>query len=909
MAPDDAWLRRELAASLLAQRRFDEALAEAEVARGIEPNQPDSHLLLARIEVQAGRTKEAHESFRTTLRLAVDTSGALEGWIDSCPTFEEKRAALAFFREQLIQQVVFGDALLAYRAAAFSVLDPPELLTALREAFAARPDLWHAGNALIGQLIDMQHTGEALALAKQCAERFPLVPGAWSDLATAHHHAGEYEREIEALRRARQLNPAWSHVSRRLSEVHERLSQPDEARQVLEQAIAAAPLDAVNHGMLADLLMRRGEREAACERLAQAIRIAPGYNWAWSSLRHWSLEFLGENRAAALARELTQSRPGEGRSWYFLAQSLDDSELPERLAALKKATELNPRFEDAYDLWAELLAREGRFDEALAVVSPAVFQDQPSAPLQGRAAWVEAARGNRRAAVARMRKTLESFPDYYWGWERLTDWLCADRDFAGARAAAEKMVRLAPRSAVPLGYLADIERKMGNEEKAWQTLERAFEVDPAYEFAGYLLFDRCLGKREHAQAQGILQRLAQHCPGPRLAAAQVRLACALSDKSAAKLHLRGLCLSPASGAAALREAVHAMYRAAWTRAVEDSLSEQLQNPRANPEVGALWAGLIASRRAWRLRKRLYRLDVSQSVGRRAHIAWIEALGEHGQSSLLRRYLRRFPQWTSHDAEAWGTVAFALVRLGEFKKATKWTDGWQLRQGTTPWMIFNRMIALRMLDRPDDAAETNRLALELKPDHTTPLHRVWFAWHLALRGESGPARSHLAEVSEAGLEERNVFLLRITEALLAVSSAPPEERKAVYSRSKQDLKMHKLRGAWADGMIGKSYRLSLIAMAKAAGVRRSWWSELCERFRGRVSYLHGSVFAVMAICSLLPTCARLLTPNRTDRKSKFLTPPNVLAKATPRATPRPTPDLKKPFEPERLRLERGVPGNR
>ena len=53
-----------------------------------------------------------------------------------------------------------------FRDVAYRVLDPEDLLARLREAQAARPDLWHAWSALIQQLADMQRLDEALSLLR-----------------------------------------------------------------------------------------------------------------------------------------------------------------------------------------------------------------------------------------------------------------------------------------------------------------------------------------------------------------------------------------------------------------------------------------------------------------------------------------------------------------------------------------------------------------------------------------------------------------------------------------------------------------------------------------------------------------------------------------------------------------------
>ncbi len=239
----------------------------------------------------------------------------------------------------------------------------------------------------------------------------------------------------------------------------------------------------MNHGFLADFLWRRTRDPRALEHVAQAVRLEPAYAWAWDQLRDWSPP--GENRAVALARELTGTRTGEADSWLRLAQVLPDDQLTERLAALDRALELNPRHIRTHDLRAFLLADAGRYDEAAAACAPAVFGKDIPRTLAGRAAWVKFVRGNVKGALAAMREVAAAEPDYYWAWECIADWSESLGEHQVQREAAERMVRLSPRSAIPLGYLAAAEFKLERPEAALELLRRAFVLDPGYGYAGH----------------------------------------------------------------------------------------------------------------------------------------------------------------------------------------------------------------------------------------------------------------------------------------------------------------------------------------------------------------------------------------------------------------------------------------
>src|SRR5262249_52606383 len=229
-------------------------------------------------------------------------------------TTAERREVLEFVRQELLRQVVFGDGLLWFQETAQGVLGADELLATLHEGWAARPDLWHAWSALVQQLTRVRQLDEALERGREAVRRFPLLPRLWLDLAGVCRARGDAAGAREALDKALQINPGWSPALRELAEVHDEAGRLDEARVVLEQAVAREPLDAANHGCLAYTLWRLGRHDEAVEAVQRAVRCDPGYDWGWDALRDWTRKLGRPRLAAECARELTERRPGAGRS-------------------------------------------------------------------------------------------------------------------------------------------------------------------------------------------------------------------------------------------------------------------------------------------------------------------------------------------------------------------------------------------------------------------------------------------------------------------------------------------------------------------------------------------------------------------------------------------------------------------
>ena len=158
---------------------------------------------------------------------------------------------------------------------------------------------------------------EARELAKGAVETFPLTSRLWVDLAEVCEASDDEEAQVAALRRAWEIAPTWGFAARELSEILEE-EHPEEARAILEQAVARAPLDPVNHGYLADHLWNVGEGEEAFRRLCFALRLDPGYEWAWRALGDWAERMEDPQRAPTpSARSPTCGPATTARGWRW----------------------------------------------------------------------------------------------------------------------------------------------------------------------------------------------------------------------------------------------------------------------------------------------------------------------------------------------------------------------------------------------------------------------------------------------------------------------------------------------------------------------------------------------------------------------------------------------------------------
>src|SRR6266508_3825126 len=113
-----------------------------------------------------------------------------------------------------------------------------------------------------------------------------------------------------------------------------------------------------------------------------------------------------------------RSRPA---SWTYSPDG-QEANPGERVRAADAAIKAYPKFVPGHDSTAEQLALAERFDEALIACRPADLGDPPPLELRGRAAWIEAQRGDRTKAITAMKQIVAEEPGFVLGWRQLTAW-------------------------------------------------------------------------------------------------------------------------------------------------------------------------------------------------------------------------------------------------------------------------------------------------------------------------------------------------------------------------------------------------------------------------------------------------------------------------------------------------------
>jgi tetratricopeptide (TPR) repeat protein len=784
--PDDCWARRELALNLAEQNRHDDAAAEADAAVKLDPTDAHNLATRGRIHLMAGQIDEGRRLLRTAVAQCVDFDYIINGLIDACDTTEQKGDALAFVACELRRQTIFGDGLLAYRARARSVVPPQELTASLKLTLEQRPDLWHAHSAMIQQLVATNQLDDAMKLADAAVEKFPLLPKLWLDRAQVCHARGDREQQIASLEQCMQISPGWGYAARELAGAYERSGQKDKALALLEQARARAPLDGFNYGCLADLKWTSNRKDEALDLLVRAVTLQPDYDWAWARLREWSAAL---NKPAVLeraARELSQKKPGEARSWLVLASNLtDEKHLDERLAALDRAAKLSPRSIDVHDLRARILCEAKRFEEAIAACSPSIYNGDVPVDLRARSAAILWNSGKRKEGIEAMQRVAGESPQHFGAATALTEWLREEGDANQYLAAAERTAMLAPHDPTAAGFLGEACLRAGHRIRAKGIFARAIKLAPDYLFGSFQLFAAHCDDNEFDAAAKVLEVVRPQAQTIDVLPLEVRLACGMKDEATAMTRFLELCTQPMGLDAPLRRALESFKAAGWERQLDAAFEKAMDLPNVAPQVAPLWVErLRATNRIARAVKEVDALVArGDEVGISAASALIGEAADAKQLRLVHSLVRRHGKLLATNDQAWGVVGYAFQTLGEPRRVVRWMSDWRERKNAAAWALLNMNLSLRRLGRNAEAAEVTQHALTLNADRSLPKHLLWRAADLLGQNCPHEANGCFARVDLDSLDVYNKVLhSTVTLRMLAATlPAHPEKRERELSR--------------------------------------------------------------------------------------------------------------------------------
>lgn len=786
--PFDAWTRRELALCLCRQHRHLEAQEEADVATNIDPHNSTSHSVRGWIAEEQGHFDEAYKKYRLAIHLNVDDQFAMRKCVALSESTARRREVLDELRAEIERQVNFGEGLICFAELARGVCEPKELLSVLREALRARPDLPQAWLAVIRQLVALGEFDEALKLADEACQAFPLHPPVWQQLADVHRNRNDLAGQLAALERARDINPQWSHSTRRLSEAYEAAGDMVRARRLLDQAIARQPLEAENHAALGLFFWRQNLPDAALETLTRAVELDSNSELGWANLKACAAAYGRDDYAVEQARKLTQTRAGEARSWLTLAQLLTGPEhFNEQLAAADRAIALDPRCAEGFEVKAAMLADNGRFDEALAACRPAAWGDRPPLFLRGREAWIYSLRGDLPRAVELMREIVNEDRQYGWGWHNLIFWHDARGEHQLCAQAAEELARISPQNITALDLLSKARERNGDRAGATEPLRRLLALDPTNAQALARLIELHLSGGNHVAAENELKSLAGLADPALLQAQRMVIAARLGRNEEGCAALAELCRLPGENLVAWQTAVAAALNSAWAWYAVVAIEKVLVEENVNPQAAKAWASICLQKKDWKRCLEGIRLLEGQPLyWRAASQEYLDQLdqvlqplqsywGMRRYKAQIKAFLRRYRSSIEENTTMRCQIARAYLVSKRHDQAVAAMAGWRQWTDIRPWALSNYAISLAVLRRFDEVFAACRHGLTLPPDAQTPQLHLWMSVEDVLKGDYSSARRRLLIAGEPHQPWHHT-VYSLVKGMLAADSARSETKK-------------------------------------------------------------------------------------------------------------------------------------
>jgi tetratricopeptide (TPR) repeat protein len=523
IAPENTEAHRIRARAYLADKRFDDALVDAEWLIETEPSQPLGLVLKGSIFSDMERFDEAEQAFRKAIELTAEEPPDNErAWIvltsflsKNTDDAERAEAAFAEAREAHPDSPALRGAYLTFLAGNERFEDAERVL---REAIEREPENIQLRVALSSNLRSQDRIDDANAVLEAMTEDFPIA-ASWQVLGRTRLDAEDFAGAREALERAVELAPADEELRFLLAEAQVRDGDNDAARD-LAKGFERQPYQQFVEGLIA---MESEEFAAALEAFESGLR-----NWPDNAgARHnagMAAQMLGDWDRAV--NEFTEA----ARIEMSAARISADPFQTEAALQLARIYQRRANYSSAV-YWARTYLRYNQDDhDTMALLDTPVAQEAridlaslefeagdaakgwkllaEAEPGDLRALSVAADRnmadGNLGAALARIDEAQAS------GEYAEVDLLALRGRVLHtggkpeqAEAAFRKAIELDPDHPATLAALATIQANDGQLEEAIATFERAAELEPqnashSYH-AGQLLLQ--LGRTEQAEAK------------------------------------------------------------------------------------------------------------------------------------------------------------------------------------------------------------------------------------------------------------------------------------------------------------------------------------------------------------------------------------------------------------------------
>jgi predicted Zn-dependent protease len=780
-----AWLHAYFGDDAAADRALAEALAR-------EPASPENDAIAGRIHDVRGAYDEAAQRLSVAALALPDRADVASLALQNLATAEARRALLDGWLEALLARGTGPYGALTFRDLATASLSLAELRAAFTRFTCERPEQLGGTLALAASFVDERELDAASRQLAAVATRFADEAPFHAALADVHAARGEREAERAAREQALALSPTHAPQRVRLAALREQAGDGDGALALLAEGLPFTPPDSALLAAWAPRAARAGQGEAALARLEQSL--SGGSDELWDLTRSLAAELGVE--PLPLCERVVAARPWDVAMVRLLARdryAAGDAE--GALALLDQTLAQQPRATELHDLRATLFGLQGRFEEALAALTPAMYA-APRVELAARRAWVLLRQGEHGASLEVLRTVLAARPAYPWALELF----CAEAQRLGhteeARWAAACRCRLAPREPGFWQDLGAMALAAGDRKEARAAYERALAWGPLGPEGLAMVVRFFLEEGDVDAARSALARSPGELDAARRSL-ELKLSAAAGETPAASEHLAALLADPEADVQTLVAAHEALVAAGLG---EVSLAAHGAALAAEaPSVATVTRAhlvLLAPHESVRRASR----GLSAGVRARGRLLAAHALHVANQGSDYRALGRALLAWpaarTDHVARAF--LGRALLQAGH-----PWLALTTLR-AVTP---HPQALSMAFADHVAAASATLHFseaglvatrALARRADGYAATALLFVAVQQVAAGRDDAARGLLARLEPGSLTSYGDAVASLARLPLAVDEGPADERSVRLAEAR--VAFAQTRQAMAEGRL-------------------------------------------------------------------------------------------------------------
>lgn len=366
-----------------------------------------------------------------------------------------------------------------------------------------------------------------------------------------------------------------------------------------------------------------------------------------------------------------------------------------------------------------------------------------------------------------MQAIVAEEPDYYWATQQLSDWLVAAKRFEEAVPLEHQLVRLASESELSHGYVAHALIQMERWDEAIPSLERAFQIEPGYLFAGFRLVERYTATNKFDDATRILTILKKSSPVPGTFLRDMQLQGEMRQTDAMCEAARSLAAHSDTSDETFESAASDFHdfggtTTQWTQIMEQAV---VNGPNSSNELAGAWvAAQFRSISPLKISQKIPSLPVSDEMRANLWDRELTLIVNESSCALLEIVIKRNHEFFHKDPWLWNKVVWCYISYETWQESVFWAYDWDTREDVRPFTYNNLALAVEQLEGLLPKAEKMRLKA-VESEEVSPIACVCLAFLEAQRGSAEAVAGYRGRYDESELKPFYQFVHHLTSMRL------------------------------------------------------------------------------------------------------------------------------------------------